>query len=49
MKDLDIGVEGEYIRTALNIGVSPDTSTNAPRYGNSQDAARFRFRMWRYF
>ncbi len=49
VKDLDIGVEGEYIRTALNSGVTPDISKNALRYVNSQDAAQFRFRVQRDF
>lgn len=49
VKDLDIGVEGEYIRTALNNGVTPDISKNALRYVSSQDAAQFRFRVQRDF
>ncbi|MGU3663854.1 porin [Methylobacterium sp. A49B] len=49
VKDLDIGVEGEYIRTALNSGVTPDISKNSLRYVNAQDAAQFRFRVQRDF
>ncbi len=49
VKDLDIGVEGEYIRTALKSGVTPDISKNSLRYISSQDAAQFRFRVQRDF
>jgi len=49
VKDLDIGVEGEYIRTALKSGVTPDISKNSLRYVNAQDAAQFRFRVQRDF
>jgi hypothetical protein len=49
VKDLDIGVEGEYIRTALNSGVTPDISKSSLRYISSQDAAQVRFRIQRDF
>ncbi|GJD34071.1 porin [Methylobacterium aerolatum] len=49
VKDLDIGVEGEYVRTALNSGVTPDISKNSLRNISSQDAAQFRFRVQRDF
>ncbi|TXN79642.1 porin [Methylobacterium sp. WL8] len=49
VRDLDIGVEGEYIRTALNSGVTPDISKSSLRYISSQDAAQVRFRIQRDF
>lgn len=49
VKDLDIGVEGEYVRTALNNGVTPDLAKSSLRNVSAQDAAQFRFRVQRDF
>ena len=49
VKDLDIGVEGVYIHTALNSGVTPDLSKSSTRYINSTDGGQFRFRVQRDF
>lgn len=49
VKDLDIGVEGVYIHTALNSGVTPDQSKSSTRYINSTDGGQFRFRVQRDF
>jgi hypothetical protein len=49
VKDLDIGLEGEYIRTALNNGVTPDLAKSSLRNVSSQDAAQVRFRVQRDF
>ncbi|WP_245436632.1 porin [Methylobacterium sp. V23] len=49
VKDLDIGLEGEYVRTALNNGVTPDLAKNSLRNVSYQDVAQFRFRVQRDF
>lgn len=50
VKDLDIGVEGAYIRTALNSGKTIDITKGAlGKLISSEDDAQFRFRVQRDF
>jgi hypothetical protein len=49
VKDLDIGVETMYIRSALNKGVTPDISKNSLKFTNVDDTAQVRFRVQRDF